>query len=160
MSDKGGASEGDGKDEAERIEEEKLHKLTLKTYEEKLSMIAQERRSIVLISREPMPVNTKADPLLSKTEWGHLWDNTFKKGEMVASKPLQPEREMRTCERNSSTDTKVSDEGGGGVAPGAGAEIPVEPIVKTMVRQAVPLKPAEHPRWRKWMPEGGCDLMV
>ncbi|KAK4825374.1 hypothetical protein QYF61_027127 [Mycteria americana] len=40
-------------------------------------------------------------------------------------------------------DTKVSEEGGGGGAPGAGAEIPLQPLVKTMVRQAVPLQPME-----------------
>ena len=51
---------------------------------------------------------------------------------------------MRICERNNSADTKVSEEGGGGGAPGAGAEIPLQPMVKTMVRQqAVPLQPME-----------------
>ncbi|KAK4823596.1 hypothetical protein QYF61_003796 [Mycteria americana] len=40
-------------------------------------------------------------------------------------------------------DTKVSEEGGAGGAPGAGAEIPLQPVVKTMVRQAVPLQPME-----------------
>ena len=32
------------------------------------------------------------------------------------------ERGVRICERNNSADTKVSEEGGGGGAPGAGAE--------------------------------------
>lgn len=32
---------------------------------------------------------------------------------------------------------------GGGGAPDAGAEIPVQPEMKTMVRQAVPLQPTE-----------------
>ena len=50
---------------------------------------------------------------------------------------------VRRCERNNSADTKVSEEGGGGGAPGAGAEIPLQPLVKTMVRQAVPLQPME-----------------
>ena len=45
--------------------------------------------------------------------------------------------------RNSSADTKVSEEGGGGGAPGARAEIPLQPVVKTMVRQAVPLQAME-----------------
>ena len=48
---------------------------------------------------------------------------------------------MRKCERNNSADTKVSEEGGGGGAPGARAEIPLQPMGKTMVRQAVPLHP-------------------
>ena len=50
---------------------------------------------------------------------------------------------MRICESNSSADTKVREEGGGGGAPGARAEIPLQPMVKTMVRQAVPLQPME-----------------
>ena len=55
----------------------------------------------------------------------------------------QPERGVRTCKRNNPADTKVSEEGGGGGAPGAGAEIPLQPVVKTMVRQVVPLQPRE-----------------
>ena len=47
---------------------------------------------------------------------------------------LQLEREVKRCERNNSADTKVSEEGGGGSGPGAGAEIPLQPMVKTMVR--------------------------
>ena len=38
----------------------------------------------------------------------------------------------------------------GGDAPGAGAEIPLQPVGKTMVRQAVPLQPREV--------HGGADL--
>ena len=56
---------------------------------------------------------------------------------------MQPERGVRRCERNNSADTKVSEEGGGGGAPGTRAEIPLQPVVKTMVRQAVPLQPME-----------------
>ncbi|GAB0186401.1 hypothetical protein GRJ2_001105400 [Grus japonensis] len=47
------------------------------------------------------------------------------------------------CERNNSADTNVSEEGGAGGAPGTGAEIPLQPMEKTMVRQAVPLQPME-----------------
>ena len=53
------------------------------------------------------------------------------------------ERGVRICERNNSADTKVSEEEGGGGAPGARAEIPWQPVVKTMVRQTVPLQPME-----------------
>ena len=59
----------------------------------------------------------------------------------------------------------------GGGAPGAGAEIPLQPLEKTMVRQAVllqpmevhggaeiPLQPMEDPRPEQVeTPEGGCD---
>ena len=44
---------------------------------------------------------------------------------------------------NNSADAKVSEEGVGVGAPGAGAEIPLWPVVKTMVKQAVPLQPME-----------------
>ena len=57
---------------------------------------------------------------------------------------------MRICERNHSAGTKVREEGGGGGAPGARAEIPLQPMVKTMVRQVVPLQPMEV--------NGGADV--
>ena len=52
--------------------------------------------------------------------------------------------------RNNSADTKVSEEGGGGAAPGARAEIPLQPVGKTMVRQAVPRQPMDV--------HGGADI--
>jgi len=54
------------------------------------------------------------------------------------------------CERNNSADTNISEEGGGGGAPGTGAEILLQPVIKTMVRQAVPLQPMEA--------HGGADF--
>jgi len=50
---------------------------------------------------------------------------------------------VRLCERNNSADIKVSEEGGGGGAPGTGAEVPLQLVGKTMVRQAVPLQSME-----------------
>ena len=78
---------------------------------------------------------------------------------------------MRICERNNSSDTKVSEEGAGGGAPGTKSEFPLQPMEKTMVRQAVPLQPVEvhggavihlqpldHPTPEQVkVPEGGCD---
>jgi len=75
------------------------------------------------------------------------------------------------CERNNSADTKVSEEGGGGGAPGAGAEVLLQPLEKIMVRQAVPLQPMEvhsgpHSHLQPMedptpeqvdAPQGGCD---
>ena len=70
---------------------------------------------------------------------------------MQRTQKLQLERGVRTCERNNSADTKVSEEGeGGGDAPGAGAEILLQSVGKTMVRQAVPLQPMEV--------HGGADI--
>jgi len=77
---------------------------------------------------------------------------------------------MTICERNNSADTKVSEEGGAADAPGTGAEIPLQPVEKIKVRQAVPLHPWRSmveqisscslwrtPRWSRWMPKGDCD---
>jgi len=57
---------------------------------------------------------------------------------------LQQERGVRVCERNNSADTKVREEGGGGTAPDARVEtFRLQPMMKTMVRQAVPLQHME-----------------
>ncbi|KAK4810779.1 hypothetical protein QYF61_008751, partial [Mycteria americana] len=53
------------------------------------------------------------------------------------------ERGVRKRERNNHADTKVREEGRGGGAPGTRAEILLQPVVKTMVRQVVPLQPME-----------------
>ena len=47
---------------------------------------------------------------------------------------------MRLRERNNYADTKISEERGKGGAPGSGAEIPLQLMVETMVRKAVPLQ--------------------
>ena len=58
---------------------------------------------------------------------------------------------MRRCERNNSADTKVGEERGGGGARDAGAEgLPLQPVLKTMVRQLVPLQSMEV--------DGGADI--
>lgn len=75
---------------------------------------------------------------------------------------------MRICEKNNHADIKVNEEGH---ASGAGAEIPLWSMVKTMVRQMAPLKPMEvfsgadiHPQPMKDpmleqgdAPKGRCD---
>ena len=52
---------------------------------------------------------------------------------------------VRTCKRNSPADTKVNEEGEGEDTPGTGAEILLQPMGKTMVREAVLLEPVEDP---------------
>ena len=47
------------------------------------------------------------------------------------------------CEGNNSAGTEVSEEGGGGGGPGTGAEISLQPMERTTVRQAVPPQPME-----------------
>ncbi|OPJ67042.1 hypothetical protein AV530_016966 [Patagioenas fasciata monilis] len=79
---------------------------------------------------------------------------------------------MRIRERKNSADINIK-EGGGGGASGDGAEIPLQPMVKTMVSKAVPLQPVEvnsgadiclQPMGNTMpeqadAPEGGCNLM-
>ncbi|GAB0208611.1 hypothetical protein GRJ2_003326800 [Grus japonensis] len=72
-----------------------------------------------------------------------LCDNIFKKENKGVKESFCNQREEREDVRNSA-DTKVSEEGGGGGAPDTRAKIPLQPVVKTMVRQAVPCSP-----WRK-----------
>ncbi|XP_072707914.1 uncharacterized protein [Ciconia boyciana] len=102
---------------------------------------------------KPMPASSKVDLPLAKAEpvgdGGSASGITYlRSGGKTAQ--LQMERGVRICERNSPADTKASEERGGGGAPGAGAEIPLQPLVKTMVRQAVPLQPMEV--------HGGADI--
>ncbi|GAB0177027.1 hypothetical protein GRJ2_000167900 [Grus japonensis] len=121
------------------------------------------------LAGEPKPAGSKTDPPLAKAEplsdSGSTSEITeLRRGRKTAQhqEQLQPERGGRRCEKNNSADTKVSEEGGGGDAPGAGAEIPLQPVEKTMVRQAVPLQPmevdVEDPMPEQMeTPEGGCD---
>ena len=96
------------------------------------------------------------DPLLAKAEpisdGGSASGITYLRrgGKNLHNTSSSQKRGVRICERNSPAATKVSEEGGGGGAPGARAEIPLQPLVKTMVRQAVPLQPMEV--------NGGADI--
>ncbi|KAJ7402002.1 hypothetical protein BTVI_90403 [Pitangus sulphuratus] len=65
---------------------------------------------------EPVPASSKTDLVVAKTD--------------------RLERRVRICERNNSADTKASEEEGEGSAPGARAEIPLQPLVQPMVTQA------------------------
>ncbi|GAB0188687.1 hypothetical protein GRJ2_001334000 [Grus japonensis] len=102
-----------------------------------------------------MPVGSKTDPPLAKAEpisdGGSASGVTeLRREEKIHQNHLQPERGVRRCERNNSADTQVSAEGGAGGAAGTGAEIPLQPVEKTLVRQAVPLQPVED--------DGGADI--
>ncbi|GAB0181573.1 acid sphingomyelinase-like phosphodiesterase 3b [Grus japonensis] len=100
-----------------------------------------------------MPASSKRDPPLAKAgEGGSVSGIVYlrRRKKTAPQQQLQRERGVRICERKNSTDTKVSEEGGGGGAPGAGAEIPLQPEEKTMVSQAVPLQPIED--------DGGADI--
>ncbi|GAB0188269.1 EH domain-containing protein 4 [Grus japonensis] len=97
-----------------------------------------------------MPAGSKMDLPLAKAKPKPISDGgsasgitKLRRGKKNHQEQLKPETRVRICERNSPAATKVSAEGGGGDAPGARAEIPLQPVEKTMVRQAVHLQPME-----------------
>ncbi|GAB0187542.1 epimerase family protein SDR39U1 [Grus japonensis] len=101
-----------------------------------------------------MPAGSKMDPLLAKAEPISDGGSTsgiteLRRGGKKTCVGTCSWR-LRICERNNSADTKVSAEGGGGGAPGTRTKIPLQPMEKTMVRQAVPLQPMEV--------DGGADI--
>ena len=109
-----------------------------------------------LCSKEPTPAGSKTDPPPAKAEpisdSGNAPVVTFLRRKKAGKDENGSRRKEREHVReNNPADTKVSEEGGGGDAPGTGAEIPLQPVVgKTMVRQAVPLQRREV--------HGGADL--
>ncbi|GAB0205317.1 hypothetical protein GRJ2_002997300 [Grus japonensis] len=96
-----------------------------------------------------MPASSKMDLLLAKAEPINNSGSSSGVTELRRGKTknhqekLQPERGVRMCEGNNSADTQASEEGRAGGAPGTRAEILLQPVEKTMVRQAVPLQPME-----------------
>jgi len=99
-----------------------------------------------------MPASSKMELLLSKAEpirgGGRASVITYLRRDKNSSQ----ERGVRQCERNNSVDTKVSKQGGGGGTPGARTEIPLQTVMKTMVRQVVPLQSMEV--------HGGADIYL
>jgi len=96
---------------------------------------------------EPVPTSSKTDPLLAKaeliSEGGSASGITYLRSGKKNMQQHPEKRGVRICERNNAADTKVSEEVRGGGAPGAGAEIPLQPMQKTMVWQAVSLQHME-----------------
>ncbi|GAB0180053.1 epimerase family protein SDR39U1 [Grus japonensis] len=90
-----------------------------------------------------MPAGSKTGPPLAKAKPISASVITYLRRRKTLRESFCSRREEREDVRNSA-DTKVSADGGGGGAPGAGAEIPLQPVVKTMVKQAVPLQPMEE----------------
>ncbi|PKU31466.1 hypothetical protein llap_18230 [Limosa lapponica baueri] len=93
-----------------------------------------------------MPAGSKTDPPLAKAEpisnGGSVSVATYlRRGKKCCTTEAG---RVRKCERNNSADTKVNEEGGGGGVSGTGAEIPLQPVVKTVVTQVVPLQPVEE----------------
>ena len=90
---------------------------------------------------EPMPAGSEMDPLLAEAEpisHGGSTSGIMYLRRVGGTLCNCSRRGVRICESNNSADTKVSEEGGGGGAPGPGAEIPLQPAERTMVEQVFP----------------------
>ncbi|GAB0203597.1 epimerase family protein SDR39U1 [Grus japonensis] len=91
-----------------------------------------------------MPAGSKMDPPLARAKPISASVITYlRRKTKELRKSFCNQREEREDVRNSA-DTKVSEEGGGGGAPDTRAKIPLQPVVKAMVKQAVPLQPMEE----------------
>jgi len=105
---------------------------------------------------KPVPAGSKMDPLLAKAKPISNSGSTsvikyLRRVKKTAGRSGSQERGVRQCERNNSADTKVSEEGGGGGARDTGAEsFPLQLVMKTVVRQAVPLQSIDV--------HGGADI--
>ncbi|GAB0179970.1 acid sphingomyelinase-like phosphodiesterase 3b [Grus japonensis] len=95
------------------------------------------------------PPLTKAKPISDGGSTSGITELRSRGEPVQHQEQLQPERRVRICERNTSADTKVSEEGS---RPDSQApeQIPLQPMEKTTVRQAVPLQPMEV--------NGGADI--
>jgi len=106
-------------------------------------------QKVPLCPTEPRPASSKMDLLLAKAEPISNGGSTsviayFRKGKnLLGNSSSSQKRGLRRFDRNNFADTKVSEEGERGGAPGVGREIPLQSLEKTMVRQAVPLQPKE-----------------
>ena len=98
---------------------------------------------------QPVPASSKMDLPLAKAKAISSGGSTSVIRYVRRGGKLRRERGVRICKRKNSADVKVS-EGGRGGAPGAIAKIPLQLVVKTMVRQAVPLQSMEV--------HGGADI--
>jgi len=91
-----------------------------------------------------VPAGSKMDPTMVKAESISNSGSTSVITHLRRKKNPKLHNGVLQLERGQHSDyTKVSEEGGGGGAPGATAEIPLQPVEKTMVSQAVHLQPME-----------------
>ncbi|TRZ13887.1 hypothetical protein HGM15179_013212 [Zosterops borbonicus] len=93
-----------------------------------------------------MPASSKMDVLLPKARPirnGKTSVITYLKRQKsnCADAIVAREEWTENMGENNPADTKVTGEGGGGGAPGPGAEIPLQPRVQPMVRQLCPWSP-------------------
>lgn len=111
--------------------------------------VASERRhqEPPLFQTEPVPVGSKLDPLLPKAEpISEAGDTSvtinLRKSKNHCAGAVRERNRKNVRERTLQTTRSVKKELGGG-SPSAKAEIPLQPVKKTMVTQVVSLQPME-----------------
>ncbi|KAJ7419743.1 hypothetical protein WISP_52376 [Willisornis vidua] len=73
-----------------------------------------------------------------------IWGNTVNVASRMDSTGVLDKIQKQQLKRgNNSADTQASEEGWRGDVPNTGTEIPLQPVVQTIVRQVVPLQPME-----------------
>lgn len=77
---------------------------------------------------------------LAISDWWCFCENIFKKGQKH-----QTEAEGKKKVGNSNANTKVREEGRGGVSPNARADIPLQPLEETMPKHISTLQHTEDP---------------
>ncbi|TRZ22681.1 hypothetical protein HGM15179_004389 [Zosterops borbonicus] len=93
-----------------------------------------------------MPADSRIDLLLAKAEPikdGSPFGITDLTRGKKQSWKRSLDRGMRTCEGNNPANSKNGKEEGRRDSPGAGVEIPLQPILQTTVQQVFSLKPME-----------------
>ncbi|RMC14239.1 hypothetical protein DUI87_09330 [Hirundo rustica rustica] len=108
-------------------------------------------------STEIMPASSRMDPLLTKAS-----GITYQSRGINCSGTTMRSETREGCDSKNSADTQVSEDRGEGGAPDSGAEIPLQPVVKTTVRQLCPCSPwgsivEQRCTYYPWMPKGGRD---
>ncbi|TRZ26649.1 hypothetical protein HGM15179_000420 [Zosterops borbonicus] len=84
------------------------------------------------------PPQSRAEPI-SNSDRFKKGDDRFKKGKKSLGSSSW-KRGVKICKRSSPADPRVSEKGGKGEAR---AETPLQPLMKTLVRNGVPLQPME-----------------
>ncbi|KAJ7416059.1 hypothetical protein BTVI_36392 [Pitangus sulphuratus] len=125
-------------------------------------------------TKKPKKTNQTNKKTQAKPNNNNNNNNKHKKTQTIVQKQIEDrgERRVKICEKDSLADSKIHAAGVGGGVPGNRREIPLQSVVKTMLRQLCPCSPwrstgeqlSTRSPWRtpcrsRWMPEGGYDLV-
>lgn len=105
-------------------------------------------QGLPLKQTQPVPASSKMDSLLDKAELSRDVGSTSVEPYSRKSKKtlhdINCEKGVRKCKRNSPADTKIRQEGGRGGVPDTRAELPLQPMEKTMESSLPLCSPTAH----------------